>query len=204
MASCGGTARCSTRSGMTCSSRLARPGDSGVTSIANVGGAEIQGHRDRRAVQHRRAHPVGIGTYLDAKITTDFCDVAGCTPEGTRLPIQPKFKVNASARYTFPIGDADAFVQAGLLHQSGTHCVPAGPGCRQRRLHRWLHHGRFLCRDRFRPLRDRGVHPERVRRARRTQPEHRVRDFLLRASYYRVYPVRPQLFGIKLSYRFGE
>jgi outer membrane receptor protein involved in Fe transport len=40
-------------------------------------------------------------------------------PKGTRLPITPKFKVAATARYEFPVmADAKAHVQAVVTHQS--------------------------------------------------------------------------------------
>ena len=41
-------------------------------------------------------------------------------PRGTSLPVQPKFKGNATARYGFDIGQSTAFVQGSMLHQSGT------------------------------------------------------------------------------------
>ena len=40
------------------------------------------------------------------------------TPKGTRLPVTPKFKIAATARYAWPVGPGRAHVQAGLTHQS--------------------------------------------------------------------------------------
>ena len=73
----------------------------------------------------------GSGALVDGKLTTDFCsfDASGnpdCTlgvvaaAKGTRLPIQPIFKGNTTARYEFDMGKARAFVQATLNHQSGS------------------------------------------------------------------------------------
>jgi hypothetical protein len=73
----------------------------------------------------------GSGALIDGKLTTDFCsfDTNGnpdCTlgvvaaAKGTRLPIQPIFKGNTTARYEFDMGKAKAFVQASLNHQSGS------------------------------------------------------------------------------------
>ena len=39
------------------------------------------------------------------------------TPSGTRLPVTPKFKMSATARYAWPVGPGRAHVQAGLTHQ---------------------------------------------------------------------------------------
>jgi hypothetical protein len=41
-------------------------------------------------------------------------------PKGTPLPVQPHLKFNATARYETKLGGADAFLQAGLNHQSST------------------------------------------------------------------------------------
>jgi outer membrane receptor protein involved in Fe transport len=70
------------------------------------------------------------GTYVDAELTEPFCDqVNGCdpadggtvfAPKGTRLPITPKFKFNALARYEFDVGMMRAHLQGGVGHQSGT------------------------------------------------------------------------------------
>jgi len=40
------------------------------------------------------------------------------SPIGTRLPITPRFKVNGTARYTVPVGDAKAYAQLLVAHQS--------------------------------------------------------------------------------------
>ena len=39
------------------------------------------------------------------------------TPSGTRLPVTPKFKMSATARYAWPVGIGRAHVQAGVAHQ---------------------------------------------------------------------------------------
>ncbi len=74
----------------------------------------------------------GSATYIDAKLVTAFCPIAAngnpdcsdpttvAAPIGTTLPIQPKFKGNVSVRYAFDIGQVAAYAQAGLGHQSGT------------------------------------------------------------------------------------
>lgn len=79
----------------------------------------------------------GSGAYNDAALASNFCALsapdsttqfASCDGEpdkiaaakGTRLPRQPKFKAQASARYTFDVGALKSFVQGVVLHQSSS------------------------------------------------------------------------------------
>jgi outer membrane receptor protein involved in Fe transport len=115
---------------------LAPPGGFGVTNIYNAGNARVKGIEADFSWALGPLTLSGSGAYTDAKLTTDFCNVdlttlnpfPSCTvadgnvaaPKGTRLPIQPKFKGNATARYRFDLGSIDSYVQASMLHQSGT------------------------------------------------------------------------------------
>jgi len=111
---------------------LTSAGAVGVISTYNAGTAHIKGIEGDFTL---RAGPVtfsGSGTYVDAKLVTAFCPIApsgnpDCSdPDtvaagiGTPLPIQPKFKGNVSARYSFPLGKADGYAQVSVGHQSGT------------------------------------------------------------------------------------
>jgi outer membrane receptor protein involved in Fe transport len=66
------------------------------------------------------------GAYTDAVTRTDLCTTVTCdgtgddvvSPSGTRLPITPRFKASATARYTVPVGAAKAYVQGLVAHQS--------------------------------------------------------------------------------------
>jgi outer membrane receptor protein involved in Fe transport len=77
----------------------------------------------------------GSGAYTDAKIRKNLCGYDdpsfACTalgpdgqinfvaaPAGTRLPVTPKFKVNGTARYEFPVGAGKAHFQGVVAHQS--------------------------------------------------------------------------------------
>ena len=77
------------------------------------------------------------GAYNDARLTSNFCDLVSnkdlellptcstygvdlAAAKGTRLPRQPRFKTNATARYDFPAGATRAFLQGQILHQSGS------------------------------------------------------------------------------------
>ncbi|MBI1328649.1 MAG: TonB-dependent receptor [Alphaproteobacteria bacterium] len=69
------------------------------------------------------------GAYIDAQLTSDYCGVAGVSicpgtaqaPKGTQMPITPKWKLNAVARYEFELAGLDAHVQGSVVHQSGTY-----------------------------------------------------------------------------------
>jgi outer membrane receptor protein involved in Fe transport len=111
--------------------QYALPGIYGLSAIDNVGNAVskgIEGNFDWRVANHWILS--GGVTYLDAYLTTNFCNVAyGCdpadggalyAPKGTPLPVQPHLKLNATARYETKVADSDAFLQAGLNHQSST------------------------------------------------------------------------------------
>ncbi len=108
---------------------LSPVGSAGVTNIYNAGNARIygaEGDFSFRVIDGLTLS--GSGTYIDAELTSDFCqfDAVGnsvcvpgvppAAPRGTRLPVQPKFKGNLSARYEFD----KSFVQATVLHQGGT------------------------------------------------------------------------------------
>lgn len=110
---------------------LAAFGSVGVISTYNAGDAHIYGVEGDFNWRIGALTLAGSATYIDAKLVTDFCpiDTTGnpncsggniAAPKGTRLPIQPKFKGGLSARYAYPVGSVDAYVQAGVNHQSGT------------------------------------------------------------------------------------
>jgi iron complex outermembrane recepter protein len=72
----------------------------------------------------------GAAAYTDAKTKQNLCAIDDITftctgagnfiaaPKGTRLPVTPRFKANATARYSFSIGAAKAYAQALVAHQS--------------------------------------------------------------------------------------
>lgn len=111
---------------------LARPGDNGVTSLANAGGAKSVGIESDLVLRLGQLEITAAGAYIDAKLTNDFCNFVDnptpggpdiCdiqAPKGTRLPVQPKWKSAVSARYNYTIGSSDAFFQATMNSQSGT------------------------------------------------------------------------------------
>ena len=110
---------------------LSPVGSNGVTNIYNAGDARVYGAEMDFNLRLGGLNLSGSGALIDGKLTTDFCsfDANGnpdCTlgvvaaPKGTPLPIQPRFKGNMTARYEFAMGKAKAFVQGTINHQSGT------------------------------------------------------------------------------------
>ncbi|WP_338064639.1 TonB-dependent receptor [Tsuneonella mangrovi] len=111
---------------------LAAFGSNGVISTYNAGNARIKGLEGDFSLRMSGFSLSGSATYIDAYLTTPFCQIdtnglPNCTdpnyiatPAGTKLPTQPDFKGNLTARYDFPVGSANAFVQGTLNHQSGT------------------------------------------------------------------------------------
>jgi iron complex outermembrane recepter protein len=107
-------------------------GNNGVTNTYNAGNARIWGIEGDVSLTLGGLTLSGVGTYIDAKLTTDFCQVgpsgnivctpgvAPAAPRGTRLPVQPKFKGNMTARYAFDLGSSNAFLQASAQYQGGT------------------------------------------------------------------------------------
>lgn len=110
------------------------PGILGIYSTFNAGNARSKGiEGDISWTFDRRLMLSASGTYVDAKLTKDFCfadpdagtlpttcEFGLAAPKGTRLPVTPKFKINGTARYEFDIGESESFVQAAVRHQSGT------------------------------------------------------------------------------------
>jgi iron complex outermembrane recepter protein len=115
-----------------------------ITAIANGGNARIKG------IESDLEWSVAGGllfstnfTFLDPVLTQNYCGLSGITncpnqvtygpflpsgelvgpeaPEGTNLPVAPKFKGNIIARYTFaPIGDIEPFAQTSFVYQTQT------------------------------------------------------------------------------------
>jgi len=109
-------------------------GANGLSEVRNAGIARIRGVELDLGYQQGGFSLNLAGSYNDAEIREPFCAIANaafdCTapgpqgqtnaelaPAGTRLPLTPKFKGNAIARYEFMVMDGwDAHVQAALSH----------------------------------------------------------------------------------------
>lgn len=116
-------------------------GPNGITSIFNAGKASSTGIEGDLSWNILDDLNLSIaGTYADAKLTTDFCKYkfangaaytpTSCAsdpdptqllaPSGTRLPVTPKVKANATVRYKFVVDGFNSFVQGSALTQSSS------------------------------------------------------------------------------------
>lgn len=109
-------------------------GPNSVTVIVNAGNAEITGLETDLTWSATDNLTLSFGgAWVDAKLTEDYCGAfdkdgnPGCidpdgnaapvqAPDGQQLPVTPKFKGNAVARYTFNIGAFDAYVQGAAAY----------------------------------------------------------------------------------------
>lgn len=105
-------------------------GANGLTEIRNANQAQIQGlEMDVAwAATYNLKLSGGVGFY-DAELTENYCgevDVDGnpvtncadpLAPDGTRLPITADVKANLTARYTFDIGEYEAYWQTSVVHE---------------------------------------------------------------------------------------
>ena len=110
-----------------------------LTVVANAGAARIYGAESNLtwvATDHLTL--TAGGAYNDAKLTVPYCGVEDASgnpitqcpgpldpagplaPKGQQLPVTPPFKGNATARYTFDIGDWNAHAQGSLVYQGAS------------------------------------------------------------------------------------
>ncbi len=190
-------------------------GVSGITSIVNAANAHtkgIEGDIDYRVVANLTLS--ASGTYVDARTTQNLCElnieeqvVHSCpsdqlvAPSGTQLPVTPKLKANASARYTFNLADYQNFAQATVFHQGSsttelqqnlnayqgdvakftTVDFSVGTGT-----HNW--HVKAFIENAF---------DEQGQLGRQSQC-----SFTYCYVHSRVYPIKPQFFGVEFGQKF--
>lgn len=181
--------------------QFAQPGENGVTYLLNAGGAEVKGIEADVLYRIGGLQLSAAGAYLDAKLDDDFCDDGGCTPDGTRLPVTPKFKGSATARYGFPVGSADGFVQGTIFHQSNTRAalleadvVDLGytPGFTTFDFSAGATFGSISV----------AAFIDNAFDKRGELSRNTACAITLCNQNYRIYPVKPQLFGVKVAHRF--
>jgi len=125
-------------------------GPNSVTVVQNAASAQIKGlETELEWAASSNLLISGGATYLHAVTTANYCGpsatIPGTTnlstdcpnqvntyadgiaapngpeaPSGTPLPVAPKFKVNLVARYSFPVGQWQGFVQGSGMYQSST------------------------------------------------------------------------------------
>jgi len=111
--------------------QYSEPGILGIFYTVNAGDARSRGFETQVLWKATPATTLTLnGTYADARLTTPFCNQQfGCdpanggallAPAGTPLPVTPKIKLNGTARYNFEVGRYDAYAQAGFNYQGDT------------------------------------------------------------------------------------
>ena len=198
------------------------PGILGIQYTVNAGAARSRGVEGD--VSWTYAHHLTLsasGTYVDAKLTSDFCvPHYGCTvmddglgdggtvggvlaAKGTRLPVTPKLKFTATARYDFDVGPYKSFVQGTANHQSGTttHLLLADAGTFYGEPTKGFTTADFSV----------GTSYANWTASLFIQNAFDERGILSKNSvcvpgicgqYSRVYPVKPQYFGIRFGQKF--
>ena len=108
-------------------------GVSGIDTVVNAGNAVVKGiESDVSWLIGDHLTVSSSGTYVNARMTQNFCDLDPVTqqvthdcavptaPAGTALPVTPKLKLNGTARYKFDVGGYHSFVQSAVVHQSSS------------------------------------------------------------------------------------
>ena len=109
-------------------------GANGTTSIVNAANAQVKGIESDVSWLALDALTLSASaTYVNARTTQNLCDlnfqeqvVHSCpasqlaAPTGTQLPVTPKLKGNATARYQFKVADYESFLQATVIHQGSS------------------------------------------------------------------------------------
>lgn len=104
-------------------------GSNGLTEIKNAAQARVMGAESD--VVWRVTPDLtlsGAMAYTDAELSENYCGFlapdgspeTNCpspqSPEGTELPVTPRLKANMTARYEFPVGSLDGFLQGSLVY----------------------------------------------------------------------------------------
>jgi outer membrane receptor protein involved in Fe transport len=125
-------------------------GENSLTVVQNGRNARINGIESDINYLRGGLSLTAAAAYTDAKTTDNICEVASdpladchlllveddpdtpedeaefdiiTAPKGTRLPVTPKLKLTATARYTWDMGPGKTHVQIGVVHQGS---APSG------------------------------------------------------------------------------
>lgn len=189
--------------------------NNGITNIYNAGAAKIYGVESDISYRSKGFSLVGAIAYTNAKLADDFCQIDPQTqnivclpgippdaPKGTRLPVQPKLKGNLTARYEFPVGGSrKAFAQASMFFQSSarsflTDADFAMIGPTKGFVTFDLSAGTKIGKWKVEAFIE-NVFDDRGQLSRNTYCA-----ITFCGPYYRVYPTKPQFFGLKVGTDF--
>ena len=98
-------------------------GDNAITAVNNGPTAKVDGlEADLLWLATDNLRLSASVAFYDSRLEDDYCNFSDgvCTavlaPKGTQLPVTADFKGNAVARYHFPAGSFDAYVQGALVY----------------------------------------------------------------------------------------
>lgn len=191
---------------------LAPVGSVGVVNIYNAGDARIYGAELTASYSYGGLTLSGTGTFTDAKLSTDFCAInpagnSDCTtgvpaaPKGTRLTVQPKFKGTGTARYDFDLGGHESFVQGSVLQQGGARQFLATADDAQVGRTKAFTTFDFSAGVKFGEL-SFEAYIQNAFDKRGIASKNTFCAPTYCGQYARSYPIKPQLFGMKVSQRF--
>jgi len=188
------------------------PGLLGIYYTINAGDARSRGAEAQVLWKATPATTVSFnGTFADPRLTTNFYDPIQpcnarngsslCAAAGTQLPVTPRVKVGSTVKYTFEVAKFDAYVLGGVNYQSGTRTwlrddfeAASGPT------------GGFTTFDL-----SAGVSLDKTTVTAYVNNMFDRRGVLSKNSacvpstcgpYERDYIIKPQLFGLKVGYKF--
>ena len=102
--------------------QLATLGANGLTVINNVGAARIRGVEGDITLQPMSDLTLtASGSYTDARLKNDYLKgTKVLAPAGQQLPVTAPVKLNAIARYSFPVGANRGHVQGALVYSESS------------------------------------------------------------------------------------
>jgi outer membrane receptor protein involved in Fe transport len=188
--------------------------NNGITNTYNAGDARIYGIESDITARFGGLMLSASGTYVDAKTTTDLCQVDPLTknivcfpnvppaaPAGTRLPVMPKFKGSFTARYEMPVGSGTGYLQSVVSHQGGTRTALLDVEAAALGNTRAFTSVDFAAGINWDSWRFEAF----IQNAFDTRGEVGIGTFCATAfcaPYARIYPNQPQQFGLKVGYDF--
>ncbi len=191
--------------------QYSEPGILGIYYTVNAGAARSRGvEGDASWVIKRHLTLSATGTYVDAALSQPFCAQSGCdpatggqllAPEGTRLPVQPRFKINSTARYDFDIGDYHSFVQGTIAHQSDSTSFLTTAGEAVLGPTKGFTTFDFSAGASFRNMTF-SVFVQNAFDERGILSKNTVCTPGICGAYARLYPTKPQFFGIRFGQHF--
>jgi iron complex outermembrane receptor protein len=194
--------------------QLAVTGANGITSIVNAANATVKGVESQVEWLVVDNLTLGAsGTYVNARTSQNYCNADPVTeavthdcadpnaPAGTQLPVTPKIKANATARYHFTMGDYQNFVQGVVVHQgSSTSDLDTGLNAEEGDLSGFTTFDFSAGTGRNNWKLEAFIENAFDKRGQLGRVNQCANDYCY--ENYRVYPIKPMFFGVKFGQKF--